>query len=460
MKLANEEIVAFFSQVPMLSELDAGVVQQICDSIRVREFGKGELLVRHGKTGRNIFFVFSGKIEVRVPDVHGEVRKRVLLKEGDIVGEISLLIRSTYSADIVALTDVVALTLDSPQFLHLVETSAQFAEIMSTLMTERMAQNGGINRVGRYQLLGKLGEGSMATVFRAFDPELDREVALKMLKYKLACNQKFLDYFEQEARTIASMNHPNIVSVYEVIDAFSTRFIVMEKLRGENLQEILKRDGAFSIRATRHILNQVVNALEYAHSRGEHGIMHRDIKPANIVIDHQGHIKLTDFGIASPPRDDDFDLVGTPSYVAPEIVEGDSFDGRADIYSLGVTAYQLLTNSLPFTASRLKDLLKQHRESEAPDIRFMCLEIDDALATFVEWSLSKDPSQRLYDWKRIRKLLSYEASSRELNPDELGVLIRIRSSSYQETAQYVKSIRRLLDSAEVDYSIEIHRDDD
>jgi serine/threonine-protein kinase len=106
---------------------------------------------------------------------------------------------------------------------------------MTQLMTSRMAQNGGINRVGRYELRGKLGEGNMATVFNAWDPELEREVAIKMLKYKLAYDDKFRDRFEQEAKTIASLNHPNIVNVFEVIDEFSTRFIVMEKLHGQDL---------------------------------------------------------------------------------------------------------------------------------------------------------------------------------------------------------------------------------
>ena len=229
--------------------------------------------------GRRIYFIFEGKVEVQIPDTQGEVKSRIMLKKGEVVGEISLLINSTYSADVIALSKTTAFYLDQQHFNELIENHPDFAEVMSQLMTSRMAQNGGINRVGKYELRSKLGEGSMATVFNAWDKELEREVAIKMLKYKLAFNEKFLDRFEQEAKTIASLNHPNIVNVFEVIDEFSTRFIVMEKLHGQDLAAILEEKGAFSLAQTREILFQVASALQYAHNHGEKGIVHRDIKP-------------------------------------------------------------------------------------------------------------------------------------------------------------------------------------
>jgi serine/threonine-protein kinase len=340
----------------------------------------------------------------------------------------------------------------------LIEKHPDFAEVMSQLMTSRMAQNGGINRVGKYELRGKLGEGNMATVFNAWDPELEREVAIKMLKYKLAFNDRFRDSFEREARTIASLNHPNIVNVFEVIDEFSTRFIVMEKLHGQDLSEILKEKGAFGIAETREILSQVASALQYAHNHGDNGIVHRDIKPSNIVIDAYGNIKLSDFGIASPPQDKDVNIEGTPSYLAPEIINGDLLDGRADIYALGVMAFHMLTTSCPFSASTLAKLLKMQVNQTPPDIRSACPDIDEELAGFIESALSKDPDDRISDWAEINRILKPAGQFKlALDPDELAVIIRFRDTSYQQAASFINAMQRLLTEEEINHQIEMHR---
>jgi serine/threonine-protein kinase len=408
--------------------------------------------------GRRIYFIFEGKVEVQIPDIQGDIKSRIMLKKGEVVGEISLLINSNYSADIEALTRTTAFYLDRDHFKELIEKHPDFAEVMSQLMTSRMAQNGGINRVGKYELRGKLGEGNMATVFNAWDPELEREVAIKMLKYKLAFNDRFRDSFEREARTIASLNHPNIVNVFEVIDEFSTRFIVMEKLHGQDLSEILKEKGAFGIAETREILSQVASALQYAHNHGDNGIVHRDIKPSNIVIDTYGNIKLSDFGIASPPQDKDVNIEGTPSYLAPEIINGDLLDGRADIYALGVMAFHMLTTSCPFSASTLAKLLKMQVNQTPPDIRSACPDIDEELAGFIESALSKDPDDRISDWAEINRILKPAGQFKlALDPDELAVIIRFRDTSYQQAASFINAMQRLLTEEEINHQIEMHR---
>ena len=462
MHIETDEIALILSGVKILQELDVETIRAIAKHTQIEEFEKGQFVVEHGHAGERLYFIFKGKVEVQIPDVPGQGQRRVVLKKGEVVGEISLLINSTYSADIVALDDTVAFFLDSLHFKQLIEQHPAFAEVMSTLMTERMAQNGGINRVGKYELLGKLGEGNMATVFNAYDKELEREVAIKMLKYKLAYDSKFLDRFEQEARIIASLNHPNIVNVIEVIDEYSTRFIVMEKLHGQDLAAILKQKGAYSISETREILSQVASALQYAHNQGETGIVHRDIKPSNIMIDNYGNIKLTDFGIAGPPQDKDINIEGTPSYIAPEIINGEALDGRADIYALGVMAFHMLTNSLPFTASTLAKLLKMQVQQKPPDIRNACPNIDEALAELVEKSLSKNPDDRISDWDIIRKILKpvTRTHTLPLDPDELAVVIRFRDTSYQQSASLINAMQKLLQEKEVNHTIEMHRGSD
>ena len=461
MSIDTDEISLILSGVNILQDLDIEIIHDIARHTQVEEFAKGDMLIKAGEVGKRIYFIFEGKVEVQIPDTQGEIKSRILLKKGEVVGEISLLINSNYSADIEALEKTTAFYLDRDHFKELIEKHPDFAEVMSQLMTRRMAQNGGINRVGKYELRGKLGEGSMSTVFSAWDPELEREVAIKMLKYKLAFNDKFRDRFEREAKTIASLNHPNIVNVFEVIDEFSTRFIVMEKLHGQDLSAILKEKGAFGIAETREILSQVASALQYAHNHGDKGIVHRDIKPSNIVIDTYGNIKLSDFGIASPPQDKEVNIEGTPSYLAPESINGDLLDGRADIYALGVMAFHMLTTSCPFSASTLARLLKMQVEQKPPDIRNACPEIDEDLAGFIESALSKEPDDRISDWEEIRKILKPAGQFKlALDPDELAVIIRFCDTSYQQSAGVINAMQKLLQDEGINHHIEMHRGSD
>ncbi len=462
MTIDTDEIALILSGVKILQDLDAETVSEIARHTQLEQFHKDQLVVKAGEMGKRLYFIFDGLVEVQTPDIHGDVKSRITLKKGETIGEISLLSNSTNSADIVALSDTVTFYLDHQNFRQLIEELPDFAEAMSALMSSRMVQNDNINRVGRYEIQGKLGEGNMATVFNAWDPDLEREVAIKMLKYKLAYDSKFLDQFEQEARIIASLHHPNIVNVFEVIDDFSTRFIVMEKLHGQDLSGLLKEKGAFSLTETREILAQLASALQYAHQHGEHGIVHRDIKPSNVVIDRYGNIKLTDFGIASPPQDKEVNIEGTPSYLAPEVISGDKFDGRADIYALAVMAFHMLTSTLPFTASSLAKLLKMQVSQKAPDIRNTCSDIDDELAHFIESALSKEPDERISDWEEIKNV--FKPISKQhvlpLDPHELAVVIRFRDTSYQQSASFINTAQKILQQDNINHSIEIHRGDD
>jgi serine/threonine protein kinase len=455
----TDNIALILSGVKILQHLDIGVVSDIASRIQVAQFETDQVIVKHGNIGTRLYIIFNGKVEVRLPGIDGNIQKQIVLKKGAVVGEISLLTNTSYSADILALANTTALYLDRKHFDALVEKHKAFAEIMTNLMTDRMAQNGGINRVGKYELTGKLGEGNMATVFNGYDKELDREVAIKMLKYELAYDPQFVTRFEREARIIASMHHPNIVNVIEVIDELSTRFIVMEKLIGQNLSEVLKDQGAFGITETRDIIAQVAAALQYAHNQGELGIVHRDIKPSNIVIDQYGNIKLTDFGISGPPEDHTENIEGTPSYLAPEIIKGHSVDGRTDIYALGIMAFHMLTNTLPFTSSSLNKLLEMQVNQPPPDIRNSCEDLDDSFADFINRSMIKNPENRISDWDEIKTLLRpvTNQSSIPLDPNELAVVIRFRNTSYQRSAKIIHAIQKLLQDEDINHSIEMQR---
>lgn len=457
MKIETNDIIGILSKVEIFSDIDAEIINTIAEHVEIAEFKKDEFLVEHNQVGERLYFIFNGSVEVRNPAEDDFQQTRVILEEGAVIGEISLLVNSTYTADIVTLTDTTLLYLDRIHFEHLIEKYKVISEVMSNLITSRMGQSGGINKVGKYTLLGKLGEGSMATVFNAYDNELEREVAIKMLKYHLAFNPEFTSRFEQEAKIIASLSHPNIVNVYEILAEYSTRFIVMEKLPGQNLSNFQKTNGVFSPYSTRVILSQLADALKYAHNLGEYGIVHRDIKPSNIVVDDTGHIKLTDFGVAGPPSDKEINIEGSPSYLAPEIINGGAVDYRADIYALGVTAFHMLSGRLPFSAPTLAGLLNMQVNKEPPDIRENCHEIDEELATFIQKSLAKNRDERNSNWDKIQKILKPAPlrGNRALDDSEASIIIQLGNTSNKKSQQVLNTIQKILRDESLSYTIEL-----
>ena len=203
--------------------------------------------------------------------------------------------------------------------------------------------------IGNCQVLEEIGSGGMATVFRAVQQPLGRTVAIKALKPSIAVDSQFAKRFEREAHFMASLQHENIIHVYDFIKDGGSMYIIMEYVQGVDLFDLLERTPQLPIEVAAIIALHMARALDYAHFRG---IVHRDIKPANIMVSRQGEVKLMDFGIA---RDDTMkDLtetgtgLGTPSYMSPEQILGDKLDFRSDLFSLGIVLYQMVTGRKPF----------------------------------------------------------------------------------------------------------------
>ena len=208
-----------------------------------------------------------------------------------------------------------------------------------------------VNSLGKYQIVGTLGKGAMGIVYKGFDPVIERHVALKtILKERLAegDGRDLLTRFKAEAQAAGRLVHPNIVQVYDYGEDAETAFIVMEYVEGRGLREFLRVRQSISLIEAGRLMDQLLDALAYAHVRG---VVHRDIKPPNLLITNANQLKVTDFGIA---RLGDMHLtqvgsvMGTPSYMAPEQIEGFAVDGRADLFSAGVVLYELLTGRKPF----------------------------------------------------------------------------------------------------------------
>jgi serine/threonine protein kinase len=214
--------------------------------------------------------------------------------------------------------------------------------------------------LGKYQIVGEIGRGGMAVIYKAWQPSLGRYVALKVLSPFLQKDKDFIARFHREARAAAKLNHPNIVNILDAGEAEGINYIAMEYIDGESLRDILAR-GRLDATTAASIVAQIASALDYAHSQG---VVHRDIKPSNILIDRRGRVVLTDFGIARAVGFSRLTqtgaLVGTPEYMSPEQAEGLEIDHRTDIYSLGVVLYNMLTGRVPFEGTTPQAVLYGH----------------------------------------------------------------------------------------------------
>ncbi len=222
---------------------------------------------------------------------------------------------------------------------------------------------------GRYRIIQELGRGGMAIVYKAFDQHLEREVALKTFPLGNPSNRGNEEHFLREARLIARLSHPNIVTIFDSGHLDYLYYIAMEYVQGENLKALVKRKGPLSLEEVRQIFRQLADALDYAHSQQ---VLHRDIKPGNVILRQAGDIKVVDFGLAKilsdaapKPLDTDDDsqrtLLGTPQYMAPEQILGNAVDPRTDIYAMGLTLFFVLTGRTPFDVRKVTDPLEISR---------------------------------------------------------------------------------------------------
>jgi serine/threonine-protein kinase len=247
---------------------------------------------------------------------------------------------------------------------------------------------------GRYQVVRKLGAGGMANVYLAEDQELGRRVAIKILNDRHANDEQFVERFRREAKNAAALSHPNIVSIYDRGEAEGTYYIAMEYLDGRSLKELILSRGPAPVTVSVEYARQILQALRFAH---RHGIVHRDIKPHNVLVDAEGRVKVTDFGIAragTSQMTEAGSIVGTAQYLSPEQARGTNVDQRSDVYSLGIVLYELLTGTVPFNGDTPVEIAMKHLSSIAEPPSAKRPEIPHDLDLIVMRALAKDPADR------------------------------------------------------------------
>jgi serine/threonine-protein kinase len=254
-----------------------------------------------------------------------------------------------------------------------------------------------IHHLGRYEIIGELGKGAMGLVYKAHDPIIDRILAIKTISLSLAMDERE-DYearFYQEAKAAGRLNHPNIITVYDVGKSSDVAYIVLEYLEGRELSEILNEGKRLPIHQVLDIVKQVAQGLTYAH---EHGVIHRDIKPSNIMLTSDSRVKITDFGIArmtsSAVQTQAGIVLGSPRYMSPEQVMGKPIDQRSDIFSLGVMLYEMLTETAPFVGDTLNEIMFQTININPPAPRSINNQLPVGLDFIVAKALKKEPNDR------------------------------------------------------------------
>ena len=253
-------------------------------------------------------------------------------------------------------------------------------------------------QLGKYRIVGVLGEGAMGVVYRAHDPAIDREVAVKTIHKELladrALTSTVVERFRREAVAAGRLSHPGIVAVYDYGDADDVAYIVMELAPGESLHDYVVRRGALSLDEIGALMAQLLDALGYAHERG---IVHRDIKPSNLLVSATGRVKITDFGIAriaSSELTHSGVAVGTPSYMAPEQYAGAQVDHRADLFAAGVLLYELLTGMRPFRGETIEALAYQIVHAPHPPPRHHRPSLPARFDTVLATALAKQAGDR------------------------------------------------------------------
>ena len=297
----------------------------------------------------------------------------------------------------------------------------------------------GVMISGRYEIMSRIGTGGMADVYKGIDRTLNRYVAIKVLKREFREDETFVNKFRTEAQSVAGLTHPNIVNVYDVGEDRGLYYIVMELVDGITLKDYIQKKGRLTPKEVISIGVQVCSAMEMAHS---HDIVHRDIKPQNIMISREGKIKVTDFGIAKATSSNTIstNAMGSVHYTSPEQARGGYSDAKSDIYSLGITMYEMITGELPFDGDSTVSIALKHLQEDIVPPSDIVIDLPYSLEQIVLKCTQKSPDRRYANVTMLARDLKRSVS----DPDgDFVVIAPITSSTKKHADNILNQLREL-----------------
>ena len=402
-KLISSSDLEFFLKTNLFTSIPPESITPLLNSLRFKHVKAGERFITQGDEGDSLYIIQSGSCIVNI-EKNNILNAVARLKAGDIVGEMAVLTGESRSTHVDPETDMDLWRLTRGQFDVLSLEFPDLRNFLTEIVVKRFSSlKITANRtIGRYIINEILDQGEWSIVYKGLHSILNFPVAIKMLKHNMAMDSEFLEKFWHEAKTIARLNHPNIVKVYDIEELYRTVFIIMEFLEGFSLKYRLINMPKLSLPGMLDIILQVCSGLEYAHQQG---IIHQDIKPSNIFLQPDGQARIVDFGLACPQGNIDFDMPGTPFYMSPEQIQGEPVDERTDIYSLGIMVHELLTGKRPFPEDNLGKLLDLHVKEDTPDPRILIPDLPEELHAVIMKSIRKDPANRFNNVSEIIALL-------------------------------------------------------
>jgi CRP-like cAMP-binding protein len=401
----------------------------------------GERLAIQGEIRDTVYIIQRGSCIVLV-EKNGVLHPVGHRTRGDLIGITSVLTGEPQRAHVEAESDLELWVLSRMFFEKISKEDHGLLEFLTEVVASRFNSKRPISdrQIGKYVATDVIGSGAYSIVYRGYHSALNMPVAIKMMKHDMALRPDFQSGFLNEAKTIAKLSHENIVKVYDIEERFKTFFIVMEYLEGSSLRDMLHIMKRLSPKLTVRYLLQICMGLQYAH---KHQIVHQDIKPGNIFIAPDTKVRILDFGLSAPFGSEGL-MCGSPYYMAPEQVECLPVDNRADIYSLGITVYEMVTGKKPFNSDNEWDMMQMRVKSDIPDPATVLPELPDGLRRFILKACSRIPVDRylnieqvLEDLEPLAQEYGFPEMSRDSERQNISTIFLFYGEEHQSALKHL-----------------------
>jgi len=399
--MMNDHGLNFILRKDIREGLSEKALKTLFTSMEKTSFMAGERLITRGEKGDRLFIVQEGTCRVII-EKDGTDLPIVSLNPGDLAGEMALITGEPRTAHVDAETDVVVLEISREKFDVACDDHPAMHEILSKIIEENIYSS--IFReqreVGKYTIQKLLRKGKFSNVYKGVYRHINMPVAVKMLGHEITMNPDFLNNFKADAVKILQMNHENLVTVFDIVGLYRTIFIFMEYLEGESLSSLLNRMPQPPLDVAVEILLQTCSGLAVSH---DHGLIHKQMDPSNIFVMPGNQVKLIDFGLAPPVGATEASLGKRVFYMSSEQINKECPDERSDIYSLGITAFEMLTGQRPFLDDDINKFWETHATWEIPDPRSLRPDLPDELCRIVIKASQKSPDKR---YKNVSEIIN------------------------------------------------------